>query len=436
MSSKRIGITKDNFENELVFPTPEKGQKIYWQEKCPGLGMRVTAGGSRSWIVQGYVNGKSCRVTLAPVAIMTPTKARAKTLEHQILMNDGIDPTAEKRRKAQVSEAESATLADIMRDYIEHKRTKGMPLRPASIKGIENCVENEFKDWANKPVVNINRDAVIERFRKVSKKAPTQANLAFRNLRALLNWAKEKYTAPDGSYTILNPNPVSQAIKANGLAQWNKETKRDSRIPEDKIGKVWLALEEYADPARNITTTCVSADLIMFMLLTGTRISEANQLTWDRVDLEDEVPTFHLDVTKNHSAITLPISNLLKEVLLRRSMYRLKGNNYVFPAVRGKQGYLKDPRALFLKVSEIAGCHIHPHAMRRTFEELAVRSGVDSDRRRILLNHISGDVHALHYGNNKDPKVLMHEVNKVGDFVTRLAEIASSPATQKVVAIR
>ena len=66
--------------------------------------------------------------------------------------------------------------------------------------------------------------------------------------------------------------------------------------------------------------------------------------------------------------------------------------------------------------------------MRRTFEELAVRSGVDSDRRRILLNHISGDVHALHYGNNKDPKVLIQEVNKVGDFVLRLAQIAESAA--------
>lgn len=436
MPSKKFNITNTNATNEALFPKPDKGQAIYWQEGHPGLGMRVTPSGARSWIVQGYVNGKSCRVTLAPVQEMKHLIAREEAPNLRAMMRKGVDPTAEKRRVSQISEAESVTLADIMLDYIEHKRTKGMPLRPASIKGIKNCVKNEFKDWADKPVININRDAVIERFRKVSRKAPTQANLAFRNLRALLNWAKEKYTAPDGSYTILNPNPVSQAIKTNGLAQWNKETKRDSRIPEDKIGKVWLALEEHADPARNITTTCVSADLIMFMLLTGTRISEANQLTWDRVDLVSEVPTFHLDVTKNHSAITLPVSKLLKEVLLRRSMYRFKDNDYVFPAVRGKQGYLKDPRALFLKVSEIAGCHIHPHAMRRTFEELAVRAGVDADRRRILLNHISGDVHALHYGNNKDPKVLMHEVNKVGDFVTRLAEIASSPATQKVVAIR
>ena len=113
---------------------------------------------------------------------------------------------------------------------------------------------------------------------------------------------------------------------------------------------------------------------------------------------------------------------IFKEVLLRRESQKLPNNPYVFPAKRGKTGYLKDPRALFVRVSEITGCHIHPHAMRRTFEELAVRAGVDSDRRRILLNHISGDVHALHYGNNKDPKVLIHEVDKIGDLVLNLVK--------------
>ena len=42
-------------------------------------------------------------------------------------------------------------------------------------------------------------------------------------------------------------------------------------------------LEEYASSDSNISTTCISSDLIVFMLLTGCRVSEANQLTWSRV---------------------------------------------------------------------------------------------------------------------------------------------------------
>lgn len=68
--------------------------------------------------------------------------------------------------------------------------------------------------------------------------SPIQINLAFRNLRALLNWAREKYSTSDGTYTILAFNPVSQTLKQNGLVQWNKEKARVSRIPKSKIGEV------------------------------------------------------------------------------------------------------------------------------------------------------------------------------------------------------
>ncbi|MBN0803051.1 hypothetical protein JTL91_35260, partial [Pseudomonas aeruginosa] len=96
----------------------------------------------------------------------------------------------------------------------------------------------------------------------------------FRNLRALLNWAREKSATADGVYPILPINPVSQMFKQGGMAQWNKEKPRTTRVPRDKIGAVFALLEQHSDPATNITTTCVSADMVAFMLLAGTRVSE------------------------------------------------------------------------------------------------------------------------------------------------------------------
>src|SRR5690606_21556249 len=139
--------------------------------------------------------------------------------------------------------------------------------------------------------------------RELSKSAPTQANQSFRNLRALLNWAREKNAASDGTYPILPVNPVSQMFKQGGLAKWNPEKARATRVPKDKIGAVWHLLMQHADPERNITTTCTSADLIAFMLLTGTRVSEARQLTWQRVNLDSKIPTYHLAETKNHNPV-------------------------------------------------------------------------------------------------------------------------------------
>ena len=425
MASQKYSITNTKAYSFPV-PTKEEGQTFYWDNKQAGLGLRITPAGTRSWIVQGYVNGKAKRVTLGLLDDLSYTEAREEAGKIRGMMRKDIDPLAEKRKRQKSSEAESVTLREIMQDYIEHKRTKHGELRPSTKHGIKQNIENEFASWADKPVATINREAVVKRFRELSKSAPTQTNLAFRNLRALLNWAREKYCTSDGTYTILPLNPVSQALKQNGLAQWNKENARESRIPKGKIGAVWLLLEEYSDTDRQIATTCTSADLIAFMLLTGCRVSEANQLTWDRVKLDNELPTFHLDITKNHHPITLPISDALRKVLTRRYQAKQNGSPYVFPAMRGKKGYLHDPRAMMKRVIEVAGVDVSPHDLRRTFLDIAEVSGVDADRRRVLTNHKGGDVHSTNYENNKDPEVLMVEAQKIGNWVLRQADIARS----------
>lgn len=421
--------TRFKFTNLKVkaLPAPtDKDQAFYWDTETQGLGLRITAAGAKSYIVRGRVNGsgKDRRFTLGSAELLSCDEARKRAQVKRLEMLDGLDPQVEKKKVA----AQSETLREVMEDYIEHKRTKNGPLRPSSKADIRRCVEGTFSDWADQPVVSISRDACIKRFRELSKTAPVQTNQAFRNLRALLNWAREKNATADGVYPILPINPVSQMFRKGGLVQWNKEKPRATRVPRDKIGAVWALLEQHSDPERNITTTCISADLIAFMLLTGTRVSEARELTWDRVKLDGKVPTFHLAETKNHNPVTLPISDALHTLLTRRHEGRFKGNNYVFPAMRGKKGYIFDPRAMFETVSETAGTHLHPHAMRRTFEDVAQIVGVDSDQRRQLLNHLASDVHGTSYANNPDPSVLFPAMQKISAWIVQQGQIAKDAA--------
>ncbi|MBB3230954.1 tyrosine-type recombinase/integrase [Halomonas stenophila] len=427
MSAKKYSITNTAAASETKFPTPESGQVIYW-DKTPGLGLRITSAGSRSWIVQGRVNNKSRRFTLAPIAEMPHTEAREEAAKVRAMMRKGIDPLVEKKKRQQEDLAQGETLRQVMEDYVTHKKTSNGPLRPSTKADYRYCVEHTFADWADKPVATISRDDVVLKFRELSKAAPIQTNQSFRYLKALLNWAREKHAAADGTYTILPVNPVSMAIRKGGLVQWNPEKARDSRIPKTKIGAVWAMLEEYGNPDHHRATTCTSADLIAFMLLTGARVSEASMLIWDRVKLDADIPTFHLAETKNHNPVTLPISDALHAVLTRRFEARLKGNDHVFPAMRGKAGYMKDPRALLTKVSEIAGEHIHPHALRRTFLDVAQVVGVDSDQRRQLSNHLASDIHGINYENNPDPSLLMPAAQKIGEWITRQGSVARAAA--------
>lgn len=410
--SAPIKLTKSKVET-LPVPT-DKDQVFYWDSETKGFGLRITANGARSYVVQRPVNGKTRRFTLGQHGVLTCEAARKRAMAKLLEMMDGINPQTEKKRET----AQAETLRDVMTDYLAHKRTKHGALRPTSKADIEKCVTKTFATWADKPVATITRDACIKRFRELSKTAPAQANQAFRNLRALLNWAREKNATSDGNYPILPVNPVSQMFKQGGMAKWNPQKARATRIPQDKIGAVWLLLEKHATPALNIASTCISADLIAFMLLTGSRVGEASQLTWDRVNLKDKLPTYHFAVTKNHNPVTFPISDALLTLLKRRHAARTKGNDYVFPALRGKKGHVGDPRAMFKRVSETAGTHLHPHALRRTFEDVAQTVGVDSDKRRQLLNHLASDVHGAAYANNPDPAVLMPAMEAISAWIT------------------
>lgn len=428
-----LKLTKTKVES-LPIPT-DKDQVFYWDSETKGFGVRITANGARSYIVQRPVNGKTRRFTLGPHGLLTCDEARKRAMEKLLEMMDGIDPQQEKKRKV----AQTETLREVMEDYIEHKRTKHGPLRPASKADIRKCVVVTFADWADKPVAGITRDACLKRFRELTKAAPVQANQAFRNLRALLNWAREKNATSDGEYPILPINPVSQMFKQGGMAKWNPEKARDGRIPKDKMGAVWLLLQQYADPERNRRSTSIAADLVMFLILTGTRINEASTLTWDRVKLDGDLPTFYLpgEVTKNHNPATFPISKALHALLTRRHAERIKGSNYVFPAVRGDSGYMKDPRAMWEKVSKVAGLHLSNHDMRRTFEDVAQIVGIDGDTRRQLENHLSNDVHGRHYANNPDPASLLPALESISAWIVRQGEIAKTAASgENVVALR
>lgn len=70
-------LTKTRIE---ALPTPVTGQAFYWDwEDVPnGFGVRVTAPGARSYILQKRVDGKSKRITLGAHGDITCDQAKFK----------------------------------------------------------------------------------------------------------------------------------------------------------------------------------------------------------------------------------------------------------------------------------------------------------------------------------------------------------------------
>jgi Arm DNA-binding domain len=50
--------------------------KIFFDDDLPRFGVRVRAGGSRTWVVQYGIGGKERKFPLGPVTALDPSKAR------------------------------------------------------------------------------------------------------------------------------------------------------------------------------------------------------------------------------------------------------------------------------------------------------------------------------------------------------------------------
>lgn len=365
-------------------------------------------------------------------------QARAKALELKAAMLNGIDPVEEAERKeaerkesAKLTEAQSATLKQMLDHYLENRRTKHKkPLRDATKADMRRSIESHLKAWLDKPVATITREMCYTRFTEMSKRerGKIAANLTFVYLRSVLNHAANLFADEEGEPTILATNPAARALKlAGGL---NKETPRTRRIPLNRVGHVWLALKRLRKPEQP-TADRTRIDLVCLRMLTGLRMSESGSLRWPQIDLDKKVIKLSGDVGKTHQDVLLPMSDVLHSILDERSKLPRKSPNareYVFPSPNesGELPWMRDPNTTMKVVSNAAGGPISSHDFRRTLEDVAKACKIDpTDRRRLLVHALSG-VHDAHYDNNPDPELLRPGVNAIAKFIVDAATLAEA----------
>lgn len=394
---------------------PASGYALHWDDSLPGFGLRVTPAGKITYIVQGRVNGKEARISIGPHGAYTVDQARDDAREHLRSMRRGIDPRAVAKERA----AEAVTLRDVADAY---KRDR--PLKESSKAEIERHVTTTFEAWLKKPMTSITREMVTKRFNEIKNHglrgdgpAPAQANQGFSVLRALFNYAIREYRRPDGT-AIIKDNPVEVLHK-----KWAPIKARTTRIPDSKVGAVWLALQQWREVAYN-RDTLASIDLVMFLMLTGARIGEASALTWDRVNLDEA--WWHIPDPKNRNPVWLPLSSQAVELLKTRQ--RVKGSDFVFTSW-GKCGHIRDPRDTMKKVSEVAGLHLSPHDLRRTMTTIGIANcGIDLFKVELLTNHVPKTVTERHYLETQQLQYLLPQAQQIADWIEAQAVVAKAQA--------
>ena len=386
---------------------------FYWDEELKGFGLKITRTG-KTYIVQARVNNKTIRKKIASVGKLTPDKARKEAKKLIGEMAKGVDINLKEKR----AKVQNITLQQA---YAAYKDTRPLGIR--TITDYDGAMKTTFKEWQNKSIISINREMIERKFKAKSKTAPALANLHFRFLRALLNFAMEKY-AVDGMPLI----PSNPCNRLTILKLWNRIERRDTYIKPAQIKSFFygLTINDYDKP--QIQT---AKKQCMFILFTGCRDQEAACLQRCDVDLEDRTVTFKH--TKNHHKHVLPLGNWLFQYV-KELCEGLNPDDYLFPA-NNKSGHIKDHRKAIKEIADDCGVNFSLHDLRRTFSCIIdhhLGQSFTPYTIKRLLNHAQSDVTAGYIRFGVDD--LRRPMQMIEDYILRQAGVKEEPMKNNVIA--
>lgn len=402
LKNKKKNLTKTVVDGLTL---PNKNPVFIWDTKLPNFGVKLNPSG-KVYVAQGRVDGKTRRVTIGPHGVFTVDQARQAAKQVLLDMANGVNPNLEKK----LIEARGITLSSVVDDYIRDRT-----LKPSTIKDIRKHLNGTFKEWKDKPLAAITRDMVLDLFRERSKGSPAQANLAFRILRALINYSMETYR-PDNT-PIVSENPVNVI---SGAKIWNTIKPKNRKIPLNKVSLACVMLEQMQeDPAQTMAFRSM-VDAVIFCLLTGARWGEVQTLTWNNVNIDEQA--WLIVDPKNKIPVTLPLSSQAHTLLENRP--RLKGNEFVFCSNKSKTGYIGPGRFVTDQLSKALEVELSPHDLRRTFRSIAAELNIELWRTKLLMNHkLSNDVTIQSYTEKEDLEYLRPSIQAIGDWIERQGDL-------------
>ena len=243
-------------------PAPEKGNHITYDSEVRGFGVRVTAGGAKSFILN-YRNkhGTERRLTIGSWPDWSVSAARTEAAQQKRQIDLGRDPMAERHHERQ-----APTVAALCDRYLaEHVNIHNKPRTIAENKRI---VERIIRPKIGRLKVEAVDYEDVARLHRELKPTPRQANHVVAVLSKMFNLAERWKLRP------LNSNPCRH------LERYPENERDRYPLPEEleRIGSAMREMET-EENLRSEDATC-----IRFLAFVGCRLNEAVELDLGNVD--------------------------------------------------------------------------------------------------------------------------------------------------------
>jgi integrase len=262
-----------------------QSDRTFWDATLPGFGLRLRAGGSRTWVVQYDFGNATRRMTLGAVATLDLGEARDRARDILAAVRLGQDPAT---KKAEARAQASETLGALLPRYLAHQRAR---LRPRSFYQVEHHLSIHARPLHSQPVTAIHQRAVAIRLHEIAETAgATTANRVRSSLAACFGWMQRE--------GLIENNPVLNTNKAAENAP------RDRVLTDGELAEIWRALGDDQFGA-----------IVKLLALTGQRRDEVGGLRWSEVYLDDAVIRLPASRTKNKSAHEIPLNPAAAAIL-------------------------------------------------------------------------------------------------------------------------
>ena len=315
---------------------PETGAIVYSDDTLKGFGVRVSWGGTRSFVL---THGKlRRRETIGRVGVITLADARGEA----------------RRRLAEYTLGRKKPNSIIWTSAIEEFIEDGeIHLKERTLRDYRRIFERHFR-FGDLKLSEITSEEIQRRLTRL-RDTPVEQHHAFVVLGTFFRWAHRKY--------YVDHNPMDRMVSRH------RYRPRTRFLSDDELKRVW-----------NAAGDAYFGTLVRLLILTGQRVGEIAGLSADMIEGNSIVlPSW---LTKNRREHTFPLGSLAREYLAKLDLpesgtYRCRSfHNY------------QRLKARLDRMSGVSGWTLHD--LRRTFASGLAAQSVALPVIERLLNHVSG----------------------------------------------
>jgi integrase len=370
---------------------PSSGRLELSDTRCPGLEMRITAAGVKSWSFRfrDPRSGRITRATIGSYPEVTLAEARDRAGDMRKAVAAGKNPVDEKRRERE--EAGTKTFQALADRYLEEHARR---FKRSAAADERNLRLHVLPKWAKRRYDEIQRRDVIALCEgMVLAGTATNANRVQALISSVFSFAVDA--------DLIGANPCSR-LRKRGVENVGRRVLSDGELRLFWNGIVYKPVSRAVGLALRLA------------LLTAARVSEiaeAERREFHNLDDPERAAwILPAERSKNGRAHFVPLSGLAREAVLEALALAGDTSPYLFPSPSvedspitghalsvgmarfGRSLSDKDPAARDWQAEPPS-----PHDLRRTVATRLASLGIPAEDVSAVLNHTRRDVTGIHY---------------------------------------